>query len=513
MALTPEQIQQLSQRFRGKVSIGAGPGVAAQASPQTSPDQLTGADAGIRHVSDALTSLGLGMIPQAAGASYEGARATANAFGAKDVYSRPDLVNPFLSTQTLGQYSTPVGAAQETAKNIAGADSWAIGGLNPIGWGAKPVLGRAALGGLSGLAYNLSQGRGKDVKSDITSAGIGAATNAVLPQLISDATGKIAKLAYGKTGPMLPAVGEETGQTVTGIGSPGAKAAASDIGQKIGDVYGAMGTGMTKNQVFNQFNDVPELTQTGLTSPTNLDYFLKNAGIAAEDKPAAQQMIQTMGNNSLTRLQGALAGKQTQATSGMLGKEFNAALNSYLADNPDIAQQVTEQGVDNVELPAGFWQQFKQAVRPSNKVYEQMARDPSFIPNVEDKMRMSLTENISSMLKNQVSKETPQAASRLAQLNKLYSAIQPIAQGSAKPSIGGNISRMAPLAGAALLASPMLGMKLSPYLSLLGTLGILMNPQASGTLASQSAQPVGQALLNAVTNIGANKLFNQNAKQ
>jgi len=40
---------------------------------------------------------------------------------------------------------------------------------------------------------------------------------------------------------MLPAVGEETGQTVTGIGSPGAKAAASDIRQKIGDVYRSNG--------------------------------------------------------------------------------------------------------------------------------------------------------------------------------------------------------------------------------------------------------------------------------
>jgi len=65
MALHQSKYSNSVNDFRGKVSMVLAR-VAAQASPQTSPDQLTGADAGIRHVSDALTSLGLGMIPQAA---------------------------------------------------------------------------------------------------------------------------------------------------------------------------------------------------------------------------------------------------------------------------------------------------------------------------------------------------------------------------------------------------------------------------------------------------------------
>lgn len=409
--------------------------------------------------------------------------------------------NPFMTADQAKQ----TGGVEQLPQNVAEASVLplaAYGGaaVAPLAKGASlPVrAGVRAFGNLpAGIAAGFGQ---KDAtpESIAGTAGITSALSAILPEA-ANAVGKgVGRLAFGKVGAKLPEIGQETGKVITGLKSPSAKAAQQEIGQKIGDVYGKMGTGMTRPEVMDTVSDKVNINSLGTSIPTALDDFLHQAGVAAEDKGKALAFISESGQRKAGALLHDSGGTKT---TGSLSKEFNGVLQDYLSKNPDIEKQVAEQGIDKVSLPAAFWQQLKVAIKPSQKTYDAIAKSPDYIPSVEDKIRLSLTQKIASAIKDKLAQETPQAAPELNRLNDLYSAITPITKGNIQPFISGNMAKIAPFMGGAALAAPLTGMSISPYLGILGAMGLLTNPSIAGRIASGVGTPGVQAAENLVAPI------------
>jgi hypothetical protein len=551
-------IQQLDQKY----GVGA---------PQSSQGQPTNTAIGTSQgISDALRSLGLGEIPMVGSAAYEGIRGARSALGNKDAFQSNS--DPFYTDKQLGAFSDPVSAGTEAGKNIAGAESWAVGGLNPIGMSDKAMAARAGIGALSGLGQNISQGRGKNTTSDVLSALIGAGTNVYAPPALGWLGGKVGQVAFGKAGEKIPQIAQETGQVITGSGSQGAKQAAANIGQKIGDLYDQMNTGMTKNEFFNLVNDTTAQDTYGNVMPSNLDNFMKEAGIAAENKPQVLNFLKTMAVGS--KMRGNLAARANQSASGTVEKEFNAALSNYLSKAPDVSAQLGQkaptlgtdlfkkqlsyfatanptvlqalqkkfgQNLENitpkaatklradvasfvgnnpaiqtaiegtvhnneVAIPGGFWQDFKSAIKPSQKVFDQIKKNPDYQMTTEDKIRMQLSEAVAKQLQTKLAAEYPDALPQIQQLNKLYGAAIPLAKGTTQSILPRHLQIMSQLMGAGLMVAPLTGMKMSPYFQLIGALGMLANPTISGTVASQVATPGVNSVVNALSSLGASGL-------
>lgn len=495
MALTDVQRQAL---FKASGLQGQAPQSQEQT---TNPIISTG-----QGISDVLRNIGLGAVPQTGSALYETGRGIKSAVTGQNAF-QPNS-DPFSTDKELQAYSTPQGTAGKAIENSAGLAAWMVGGLNPLGMTGKAMLTRAGIGAASGLGQNIAQGQGTNPVSDALSTLIGGTANTYLPPALSKLGGKVAQIAYGKAGKTIPEIAAATGQVITGAGSKGAKQAQQIIGQKIGDLYDQMGTGMTKDEIFNTLNDTPKLPPTsGTLLPTNLDYFMKENGIPAEAKSQVLSFLKTMAVGPGMRR--SLEARSQQSASGTIEKEMNAEINNYLAKNPDIAKAVEQNGIENVSLPGRFWHDLAVTIRPSQKIFDQIAKNPDYQMNLEDKIRMGLSDAIKKGLQTKLGQETPQALPQLQQLNKLYSAAAPIAKGTTKGVLPYHLDIMAQLAALELLGAPLTGQKESPYLQILAPLGFMANPAASGTVASQMATPTANAIINALSSLGASNLSNK----
>lgn len=454
-------------------------------------------------ISDVLRNIGLGAVPQTESALYETGRGIKSAVTGKNAF-QPNS-DPFSTDKQLQAYSTPAGTAGQAIQNSAGLGAWMAGGLNPLGMTGKAMLTRAGIGAASGLGQNISQGQGTNPVSDALSLLIGGTANTYLPPALSKIGGKIAQVSYGKAGKAIPEIAAKTGQIITGTGSQGAKQATKNIGQKIGDLYNQMGTGMTKDEIFNALNDIPPVNGSFL--PTNLDYFMKENGISAAEKPQVLSFLKTMAVGAGMRR--SLQARSQQSASGTIEKEMNAEINNYLAKNPDIAKAVEQNGLENVSLPGGFWHNLALTIRPSQKIFDAIQKNPDYEMNLEDKIRMGLSDAIRKGLQTKLGQETPEALPQLQQLNKLYSAAVPIAKGTTKGVLPYHLDIMAQLAAAGLLAAPLTGQKESPYLQMLAPLGFMANPSVSGVVASHMATPATNAIINALSSLGASNIAKQ----
>lgn len=556
MALTPQQIAQMDQAL-------------SQTKPQK-PNLLSAiGNAGMnitRGASNVARNIGLGAVPDILGSgvlSTEEVGAGVNPFqggiipGLNQAGKAPTpqqlqqmyKINPFMSAQT-GQN---VGGFKTALQDLAGGAGWLSGGLTGV---ATPVLARAGIGAVSGGLVGASNPQIKNPGDLLTNIGAGAITggvgNAVIPPVLRGVGNFASRLAYGKAGEAIPAITEETGKTITGIGSRGAKAAVSNIGRKIENVYNQAGNIIDTGKVIPTAEKVvtqPGADETDMKAVSQiipgLQKIFQQQGINlsksdlmnfASDE-ASRRYSTGLGNSPLDELvnklnitdsnqlseaksyiapSSSLIKRGVQGTAQKSGVsfagDFKQSLNTFLEKDPALNVYIKQNGgvanIDQIKLPPSFWSQFASDL--SNKVPYDKITDP--VTGAADysklggrqSMQAAVASNIRNQLRNYIGQSDPSKLSELERLNGLYGSAKAIASGKAKGVIHPELMARYGLALPAVLGAGAIQQKntaLSPFLAMMAAVSALANPSISGPVASTIGMPAIRAAIPAISGL------------